>query len=121
MTSRTLILPALVALALPAAAADFSTWDTNRDGSLDSSEFATGLRGVTAHHDWDQNADGRIDQDEFGTRYDDTALYDAWDRNADGTIDEGELGNGSYERHDADRSGLLNEPEADPFFKGSTQ
>ena len=119
MTWKALASAALVALALPAAAADFSTWDTNRDGSLDSGEFATGLRGTTAHHDWDQNSDGRIDQDEFGTRYGDTALYDAWDRNADGTIDEGELGTGLHSTYDTDHGGLLNPPEADPYFNGN--
>ena len=96
----------------------FTTYDTDRDGSLTRDEFGAGFGATPYYRDYDLDRDGFLDEDEFGATgfgYD----YGTFDTDRDGLLDDDEFYGGVYDAYDTDRDGRLTEDEFGVGF-GST-
>ena len=103
----------------------YDTWDADRNGMLDESEFGAGsarsLGDIGDFAAWDADRSGALSEDEFYG-----GAYDVWDADRDGSLSEDEFGAGSdtwlgdsdmsdFTDWDVDRSGLLDNEE---FYDG---
>lgn len=114
MFKRTLIALASTTALVGAAQADmfdFNTYDGDRDGFVTQTEYRDGLVRDGYYTRLDANRDGRLDTNEFA----DTEFYASYDGDADGFLTEDEYYDGLYASYDRDADGRLSDGEFGEF------
>ena len=81
-----------LSLVSAAAAADFESWDENRDGQIEATEFNNDLRDRGVFTNWDADEDGVLSEDEFNE-----GVYGYYDEDDDGLFSENEYDRWSEE------------------------
>jgi len=76
-----------LAVAAPAAAQEFSEWDTDKSAGLNAEEFNAGFGENGVYDAWDANDDNNLTEDEFNA-----GVFGGYDRDDDGMIEEPEFG-----------------------------
>ena len=115
----------------------FGAWDQDDDGALNEEEYGAGVFGAYDEDDsgaleeeervafeeddagrwgadygaWDADEDGSLSEEEFGAGFAERGGFGAWDEDDDDLVSEDEFGTGVFGGYDADRSGVIEEPE----------
>lgn len=100
----------------------YGTYDANRSGDLDTTEYgvnenrigAAGFWGGEAGYDyeaWDIDGDGVILSNEFADGWGEVGMLGEFDLDDDGALSEEEFTTGVYGEYDEDGTGIIEEPE----------
>lgn len=88
----------------------FDDWDTDDDGYINESEYATGLFGV-----YDANDDGNITEEEwemtFNEAWANDGGYNEWNVDNDPRLNQDEFSAGMFEYYDLNENSVIDKDE----------